>query len=288
MKIRSNKIIDVCEFYHTALVNLYETSEIDELIFIAFEHVLKFTREQFSLSKNDYLNQSDLIEIYDIAKALSTGKPIQQILQKAWFYNDEYFINEHVLIPRPEREELVELIKNENTKTDLILLDIGTGSGCIPLALKKLKPKWDIHALDVSVNALEVASKNAKQLNREINFFQHDILSENLNENHKFDIIVSNPPYITKNESYTLQKQVIDFEPHLALFVENENPLLFYDKIIGFAKQHLNQNGKLYFEINQKFGEEVKTLLEENNFYNVRIIKDINQNNRIVCGNINL
>jgi len=288
MKIRSNKIIDVCEFYHTALVNLYETSEIDELIFIAFEHVLKFTREQFSLSKNDYLNQSDLIEIYDIAKALSTGKPIQQILQKAWFYNDEYFINEHVLIPRPETEELVDLIKNENAKTDLVLLDIGTGSGCIPLALKKLKPKWDIHALDISVNALEVASKNAKQLNREINFFQHDILSENLNENHKFDIIVSNPPYITKNESYTLQKQVIDFEPHLALFVENENPLLFYDKIIGFAKQHLNQNGKLYFEINQKFGEEVKTLLEENNFYNVRIIKDINQNNRIVCGNINL
>ncbi len=284
MKIRSNKTSDMCEFYHETLAGLYEKSEIDELIFMAFEHVLKFSREQFSLSKNDYLNQSELIEIYDIAKALATGKPIQQILQKAWFYNDEYFINEHVLIPRPETEELVELIKNENTSQHITLLDIGTGSGCIPLALKKLKPSWEIHALDVSVKALEVASINAHRLNRKMHFHHNDILSNQFDQNQKFDIIVSNPPYITKSESHSLQKQVIDFEPHLALFVENDNPFLFYEKIIDFAKQHLNTNGKLYFEINQKFGEEVKTLLEENNFYDVRIIKDINQNDRIVSG----
>jgi release factor glutamine methyltransferase len=284
MKVRSNKISDMCEFYRITLTGLYEINEIDELIFIAFEHVLKFTREQFSLSKNDYLNQSDLIEIYDIAKTLSTGKPIQQILQKAWFYKDEYFINEHVLIPGPETEELVDLIINENTNANLSLLDIGTGSGCIPLAIKKLKPKWEIHAIDVSLKALEVASKNAKLLNREINFFHHDILTDLLDKNQKFDIIVSNPPYITKRESSTLQKQVVDFEPHLALFVENENPFLFYEKIILFAKKHLNQNGKLYFEINQKYGAEIKTLLQKNNFSDVRILKDINQNDRIVCG----
>ena len=284
MKIRSNKISDLCEFYRITLTGLYEVNEIDELIFIAFEHVLKFSREQFSLSKNDNLNQSDLIEIYDIAKALATGKPIQQILQKAWFYKDEYFVNEHVLIPRPETEELVELIKNENTSQQITLLDIGTGSGCIPLALKKLKPSWEIHALDVSVKALEVASINAQRLNRKIHFHHHDILSDEFNPNQKFDIIVSNPPYITKSESPSLQKQVIEFEPHLALFVENDNPFLFYDKITEFAKQHLNPNGKLYFEINQKYGPAIQTLLIENNFGEVRILKDINQNERMVSG----
>ena len=274
----------MCEFYRITLTGLYEVSEVDELIFIAFEHVLKYTREQFLLSKNDNLNQSDLIEIYDIAKALATGKPIQQILQKAWFYKDEYFVNEHVLIPRPETEELVELIKNENTSQQITLLDIGTGSGCIPLALKKLKPSWEIHALDVSVKALEVASINAQRLNRKIHFHHHDILSDEFNPNQKFDIIVSNPPYITKSESPSLQKQVIEFEPHLALFVENDNPFLFYDKITEFAKQHLNPNGKLYFEINQKYGPAIQTLLIENNFGEVRILKDINQNERMVSG----
>ena len=284
MKIRSNKISDMCKFYHETLTGLYEINEIDELIFIAFEHVLKYTREQFSLSKNDNLNQSDLIEIYDIAKALATGKPIQQILQKAWFYQDEYFVNEHVLIPRPETEELVELIKNENTSPNITILDIGTGSGCIPLTLKKLKPSWEIHALDVSVKALEVASINAQRLNRKIHFHHHDILSDEFKPNQKFDIIVSNPPYITKSESPSLQKQVIEFEPHLALFVENDNPFLFYDKITEFAKQHLNPNGKLYFEINQKYGAAIQTLLIENNFFDVRILKDINKNERMVRG----
>ena len=274
----------MCEFYRITLTGLYEVSEVDELIFIAFEHVLKYTREQFLLSKNDNLNQSDLIEIYDIAKALATGKPIQQILQKAWFYQDEYFVNEHVLIPRPETEELVELIKNENTSPNITLLDIGTGSGCIPLALKKLKPSWEIHALDVSLQALDVASLNAQRLNRKIHFHHHDILSDKFKPNQKFDIIVSNPPYITKSESPSLQKQVIEFEPHLALFVENDNPFLFYDKITEFAKQHLNPNGKLYFEINQKYGAAIQTLLIENNFGEVIILKDINQNERMVSG----
>jgi len=284
MKVRSNKISDIIEFYHDSLNSLYEQGEIDELIFMAFEHVLQFSREQLSLSKNECINQSDLIEIYDIAKALSTGKPIQQLLQKAWFYQDEYFVNEHVLIPRPETEELVELIKVENTSNHLSVLDIGTGSGCIPLALKKNKPNWDIHALDVSEKALEVANMNAQRLNRKIHFHRYDILVSEVDIERKFDIIVSNPPYISKIETHSLQQQVVDFEPHLALFVEDENPFLFYEKIILFAKKHLNQNGKLYFEINQKYGAEIKTLLQKNNFIDVRILKDINQNDRMVSG----
>ena len=284
MKVRSNKISDIIEFYHDSLNSLYEKGEIDELIFMACEHVLQFSREQLSLSKNECINQSDLIEIYDIAKALSTGKPIQQLLQKAWFYQDEYFVNEHVLIPRPETEELVELIKVENTSNHLSVLDIGTGSGCIPLALKKTKPNWDIHALDVSEKALDVANMNAHRLNRKIHFHRYDILVSEVDIERKFDIIVSNPPYISKIETHSLQKQVVDFEPHLALFVEDENPFLFYEKIILFAKKHLIQNGKLYFEINQKYGAEIKTLLQKNNFSDVRILKDINQNDRMVSG----
>jgi release factor glutamine methyltransferase len=284
MKVRSNKISDIIEFYHDSLNSLYEQGEIDELIFMACEHVLQFSREQLRLSKNECINQSDLIEIYDIAKALSTGKPIQQLLQKAWFYQDEYFVNEHVLIPRPETEELVELIKVENTSNHLSVLDIGTGSGCIPLALKKTKPNWDIHALDVSEKALDVANMNAQRLNRKIHFHRYDILVSEVDIERKFDIIVSNPPYISKIETHSLQQQVVDFEPHLALFVEDENPFLFYEKIILFAKKHLNQNGKLYFEINQKYGAEIKTLLQKNNFIDVRILKDINQNDRMAVG----
>ena len=209
MKVRSNKISDIIEFYHDSLNSLYEQGEIDELIFMACEHVLQFSREQLRLSKNECINQSDLIEIYDIAKALSTGKPIQQLLQKAWFYQDEYFVNEHVLIPRPETEELVELIKVENTSNHLSVLDIGTGSGCIPLALKKNKPNWEIHALDVSEKALEVANMNAQRLNRKIHFHRYDILVSEVDIERKFDIIVSNPPYISKIETHSLQQQVV-------------------------------------------------------------------------------
>lgn len=285
MKVKSNKIGDVYAFYHEYLQSIYDKDEINELIYIAFSFALNFSRKDISLKKDEYLNQSDLLVVYDIAKELETKKPIQYILKEAWFYGDKYFVNEHVLIPRPETEELVELICKENTDAKLSLLDIGTGSACIPVSIKKKKPEWDVQALDVSPEALVVAKKNAHTLGVKIQFHLEDILKLKQLASNKFDIIVSNPPYIAKSEMHTMQTSVVDFEPHLALFVNDSNPLLFYDKIADFASHNLTKNGKLYFEINQLLGNETMELLKNKGFCNIILHKDINGNNRIVSAN---
>ena len=282
MNVKSNKIKDLISFYHECLQSIYTKDEIHELIYIAFSFLLKFTREDIHNKKEESLNQSNLLLLYGIANELASKKPIQYILKEAWFYGDKYFVNEQVLIPRPETEELVELICNENTQTALVVVDIGTGSGCIPIAIKKKNPNWLIHAIDVSFEALVVAKKNAETLHVEVQFHQEDILTLKQLNNHTFDIIVSNPPYIAKEEARTMQSSVVDFEPHLALFVENANPLLFYDKIADFALINLNKKGKLYFEINQRLGKEVQQLLISKGFQEVTLHKDISGNNRMI------
>lgn len=285
MKVKSNKISDMYLFYHEQLQDIYSKNEINELLYISFSHVLNFSREDMQLRKDEFLNQSDLIIVYDIAKDLATKKPIQYVLNEAWFYGEKYFVNENVLIPRPETEELVELICNENKLTALTLLDIGTGSGCIPISIKKKKSDWNVHAIDVSKAALEVARKNSADLKTPISFYEIDILKTQSIENLTFDIIVSNPPYIAKNEAHTMNDNVLEFEPHLALFVENNVPLLFYKVISDFAQANLNQGGKLYFEINQRLGKEVIELLERKGFSNVLLHKDLSGNDRMVSAN---
>jgi len=217
-------------------------------------------------------------------RKLEKGKPIQYILNKAWFYNCFYYVDERVLIPRPETEELVDLILKENSQERINILDIGTGSGCIPISLKKNRSHWNVHALDVSEKALEVAEINLKLLNCTVGLKHFDILSGTPNYEEKFDIIVSNPPYIAKKEIDSMQDQVIDFEPHLALFVSDSEPFLFYKKISKQANAMLCKGGKLYFEINQLYGNEICEIMKQNGFDNIKIIKDINQNDRIVCG----
>ena len=285
MKVKSNKISDMYLFYHEQLQDIYSKDEINELLYISFSHVLNFSREDMQLRKDEFLNQSDLIIVYDIAKDLATKKPIQYVLNEAWFYGEKYFVNENVLIPRPETEELVELICNENKLTALTLLDIGTGSGCIPISIKKKKSNWNVHAIDVSKTALEVARKNSADLKTAISFYEIDMLKTQSIENLMFDIIVSNPPYIAKNEAHTMNDNVLEFEPHLALFVENNDPLLFYKVIADFAQANLNQGGKLYFEINQRLGKEVIELLERKCFSNVLLHKDLSGNDRMVSAN---
>lgn len=272
-------------FYHEQLQDVYSKDEINELLYISFSHVLNFSREDMQLRKEEFLNQSDLIIVYDIAKDLATKKPIQYILNEAWFYGEKYFVNENVLIPRPETEELVELICNENKQNSLTLLDIGTGSGCIPISIKKKKSDCNVHALDVSKAALEVARRNANDLRAPVTFYEIDILKTPSIEHFKFDIIVSNPPYIAKNEAHTMNETVLQFEPHLALFVENNDPLLFYKVIADFALTNLNSLGKLYFEINQRLGKEVIELLENKGFSNVTLHKDLSGNDRMISSN---
>lgn len=287
MKIAGNKISDVISFYHQHLAGIYDKDEIDEMAFLIFEKVLGYDRSEFHKRKGEHLNQSDLLIVYDIGKALQTHKPIQYILEEAWFYGMKFFVNEDVLIPRPETEELVELVLNEIKRElgrPLNVLDIGTGSGCIPVSIKKNAQAVEIYAIDISKDALDVARKNAETLDTTISLAEVDILTTDNIDNIKFDYIISNPPYITLNESGDMAENVVDFEPHLALFVADNDPLVFYKSITEFASKNLNEEGKLFFEINQKYGRSVKQLMESKGFESVEIYKDINGNERIVWG----
>lgn len=274
-------------FYKEHLANIYDEDEIEELCFIAFNHVMKLSKSDFRNALENRINQSELIIIYDIAKALASHKPIQYIINSAHFYGLDFFVNEQVLIPRQETEELVALVLDQYSKEknkDITMLDIGTGSGCIAISIKKNAPQASVTAIDISAGALDIAKRNAEKNKTAIPFIEADILSGDALYGLKFDYIVSNPPYIAKSESDEMAENVLAFEPHLALFTEDPDPLVFYKRISALAGKHLNKGGKLFFEINQRFGNEVKEIMEMNHFNNVIIQKDINNNDRIIWG----
>ncbi|MBL7883320.1 MAG: peptide chain release factor N(5)-glutamine methyltransferase [Bacteroidia bacterium] len=289
MQIASNKIQDVIRFFKQELDGLYEPSEIDVFISRCFEHFLAIKRIDLLHNAHKTMSESDLLKFNFAIKDLKKCKPLQQILGYADFYGLAFFVNESVLIPRPETEELVDLIIKDNESDTPEILDIGTGSGCISICLKKNIVKAKVSAVDVSTDALLVAKKNAELIKIDVNFLELDILNNDswkLFDGKKFDIIVSNPPYICIDEKNTMQKNVLGYEPHLALFVNDSNPLLFYDVIANFALKYLKPNGKLYFEINEKLGAESKQLLENKGFKNVVLFKDLSKKNRILRSNI--
>jgi release factor glutamine methyltransferase len=222
--------------------------------------------------------------MYDCGKAIKQNFPIQYILGEAYFYELTFKVNDSVLIPRPETEELVELILKENTKPKS-LLDIGTGSGCIPIALKKNLPTCHVSACDISLDALKVAKQNAHENAADVHFFECDILSQDsihLSDK-QFDLIVSNPPYILNTEKQIMQAQVLEHEPHLALFVKGSDAIIFYRKIIELCLTHLASGGKLFFELNPFTAEEVKLFaLEQNYFSSVDIINDMSGKKRFL------
>jgi len=296
MRMPSNKIADVIRFFRDELKSTYESGEIETFIAYCFEEFLNLKRADIFLNPTSTINESELLKFNFAIKDLKQHKPIQYILGKADFYGLKFIVNKDVLIPRPETEELVHLVLMENKKWAMenaesccSILDIGTGSGCIPIALKKNIPSANVYALDISAKALEVAKQNAERNQVAINFFEHDILSSGsflANPDLKFDCIVSNPPYICMSEKEQMQKNVLEYEPHLALFVDDENPLLFYNSIADFALKNLKPDGKLYLEINQALGLETKQVLENKGFKNVLLIKDLNNNIRILKGTI--
>lgn len=219
-------------------------------------------------------------KIRDILSRLESGEPIQYILGVARFYGNNYVVNRSTLIPRPETEELVDMIVNEaGNKTDLRVLDIGTGSGCIAIALSRNLKFAEVDAVDISSEALKVAEQNARNLKAKVNFMQKDILKPVIGLK-KYDIIVSNPPYIDSSESEDMEKRVLDYEPHSALFVPDSNPLLFYKAIADFAVKGLNDSGKLYFEINPRHGRQTEMMLEQSGFEDVRLHQDIHGKDR--------
>ena len=282
MKMPNNSLQSVKSYFKDELIDFFDASEIEQMMFIVFEHYFDISKIDLLLNTEKQLSESELLKVVYTVKDLKKKKPLAYIIREWEFYGLTFKVNEHTLIPRPETEELVDLVLKEN-QGSLSVLDIGTGTGCIPVSLKNNNPNFKVLACDISNEALLIAENNAESNNTEITFFVYDILA---NKNSKLDddldIILSNPPYITNKEKVAMAENVLGYEPHLALFVEDKTPLIFYDAISDFAKNNLKVGGKLYFEINENYSNEISNLLTLKGFENVTIIKDINSKDRIV------
>ena len=284
MQVSSNKIKDIRRYYKRQLVDLYDENEIDSFLYILFEEYAGLSKAQILLNAEATISESELLKIHFAVKALMNHKPIQYIIGSSEFYGLKFKVSPDVLIPRPETEELVELIIKENSKKKkMSIADIGTGSGCIAITLSKYLPGAEVTAIDVSPSTIHIAKENAKLNGQEIQFLKMDFLkTRSWDKLGSYDIIVSNPPYVRKSEIKAMNKNVLDYEPAKALFVEDENPLVFYNAIAKFAKEHLNKAGIVYCEINQYLGNETSALFFEAGFQSVEIIKDMNRNDRIL------
>lgn len=277
---------DIAETFRMELASLYPPDESMQLFLLAVEHLSGRAGRQYSLFKNEIVSSSDAETLTGILQQLQTARPIQHILGYAHFYGSTFEVSEHTLVPRAETEELVHLIINDHksTQTPLQCIDIGTGTGCIPISLARHMPHHQYTAVDISHGALQVARQNAAKHHVNIQFMEVDILEWDLvfPEELRFDIIVSNPPYITPKERQDMHPNVLNFEPHTALFVEESAPLLFYDYIADFAKAHLNKGGHLYVEINQYLAAETAGLFTKKGFKEVQVYKDIHGADRMI------
>lgn len=277
MRIAGNKVKHLLDFYLRELDQLHEPSEIKALFNLACEQYLGWSAHEVVQNLESHLNQSDLLKLYDCGKALAEGKAIQYIFGEAWFYNRKFKVSPAVLIPRPETEELVDIIIKTEKKCSSIF-DIGTGSGCIPISLALAFPAAVVSACDISSDALAIARENDKLFKAGVVFKILDILSEDAIAavDKGFDAIISNPPYILSSEKSQMSAHVIAQEPHLALFVEGLDEVLFYRKIIALCKTILNTNGTLYFELNPLTAEQVKIVAQESGLFStVALFKDM-------------
>lgn len=265
-----------------SLNGLYSDSEISLLHRLALEHVTGLSAVMLSV-KYTKLSPIQQQEIEKIICRLKNHEPIQYITGETEFFGLPLLVDKNVLIPRPETEELVELVLNENSQERLSVLDIGTGSGAIAIALKKERPAFAVTAWDISPEALAVARKNAERCQTDVRFEQVDVLGGYPNDR-QFDIIVSNPPYVLESEKADMEQNVLSYEPHAALFVPDSQALLFYEQIATIASNILKANGKLYFEINAAKGQEVVNLLKAQSFRNVKLFRDISGKQRMVRG----
>lgn len=287
MRIASNKLQDLIAFFHSELKDLYSETEINLLVQFACQHYLNFSPGEIILRKNENINQSAVIKLYDCCLALKNNQPIQYILGEAHFFNLVFKVNSNVLIPRPETEELVELILKDCKDKDFDnpdILDIGTGSGCIPIALKKNMEDANVSAIDISQHALSVAQENAISNHTTVIFNCVDVLKTEAEYSlDTYDIIVSNPPYIALKEATTMHPRVKNNEPSIALFVENHDPLLFYKRIIDLCSKHLNEGGLLYFELNPVYANEILQLSQQSKlFKESKLLNDLSGNTRFL------
>lgn len=265
----------------------YPLQEINSFIHLILNHYFNYSKVQIQLKQDEVINDNLVSRIKTDIKELKSYKPIQYILGKTEFYNLTFIVAPGILIPRPETEELVDWIIADNNNHFQEIADIGTGSGCIAISLAKNLNKSFIYALDNSPDALSITRRNSKLNNVEIHISHFDIFNKQKQIDQIFDIIVSNPPYVTLKEKQSMHPNVLNYEPGEALFVPDNDPLIYYRAIIDFAQTHLKKGGKLYFEINENFGKETAILLEEKNFHDIQLKKDINNKYRILRGVLN-
>ncbi len=271
-------------FISKELQIIYDENEAMNIAEMLLENISGIKRTDRILNKNKELSEQQSEKLNHYLSRLLNHEPIQYVLNECWFFGFNFYVDKNVLIPRPETEELVDwIIRNIKFPfKELKILDIGTGSGCIPIVLKRKLHKPEIIACDISEEALVIAKRNADNLQADINFIQLDFLNEpERNKLPLFDIIVSNPPYIPQKDKLMMRQNVLDFEPHTALFVADNNPLVFYSAIANFANTHLNKNGTIYCEIHENLGKNVSELFLQNKF-NVEIKKDMQGKERMI------
>ena len=285
-------IKDVFLSFQQGLIEVYDVREAESIALLVLEEITGLSRPKLKAFPEEEVTGEAAEKIQSILGELKTGKPVQYILGSTEFYGLNFLVNPATLIPRPETEELVEwVLESQKLKVEsqksFSVLDIGTGSGCIAISIKKNLPGALVTAIDISADALHTAKQNAVINDVEVNFIEDDILelkgeSLKLKDEDKFDIIVSNPPYVTLEDKLQMHQNVTGFEPHSALFVPEHDPLIFYKAIADFAVERLNNNGRLFFEINENFGKETVELLSRKCFTNIELRKDMSDRDRMI------
>lgn len=285
-------INEVIQTFNSSLTEFMGAGEATSCARIALEKVTGISRSELAFEYDTVLEPKQIDQLNHIILELKTGRPLQYIIHETWFYGWPFYVDDRVLIPRPETEELVDLVLKENELENIHdsgkkVLDIGTGSGCIPITLSLSKPHWKVFGIDVSPGALEVAIQNASTLKTSVLFQLVDVLDnanalEFFKKHGPFDVIISNPPYIAMDEKRYLSANVLNFEPHVALFANQHDALVFYRNINRFAKEFLKPGGVIYYEISEFKGKEMIQLMQEHQFNEVELINDLNNKNRII------
>ncbi len=270
------KVSNIIPYFRKELSAIFNDREVLNWAYLSIEYLLGYNRSECIIHSEKSIDIRVSDKLKNIITDLKTNKPFQYILGETYFYGLKIIINMHTLIPRPETEELVDWVLKENFNS---ALDLGTGSGCIAIALAKYS-NADISAIDISEQALKIAKENAILNSVKVNWSQQDILGNQSLA--KVDLLVSNPPYVLNSEKERMQKNILEYEPHLALFVPDNDPLIFYKKIADIATESLNAGGKLFFEINEYFANELITILTHIGFVDIQLKKDINDRDRMI------
>lgn len=272
------------QFLIAELNSAYDAREASNITDWVLESLTGLSRVDRLVKTDHLLHPEQIATLKRYAAELIKHRPVQYVLHESWFHGLRFYVNENVLIPRPETEELVQLIiEDHSNASSLSVIDIGTGSGCIPVSLKHSLPQATVYACDVSSGALEVAAKNARELKADITFIQQDILDASLwHQLPEVDVIVSNPPYIPESDQATMHANVLEYEPHLALFVSNDDPLTFYRAIAELAQTKLAPEGSVYAEIHEDLGPATIRLFSQSGFAQTRLIKDMQGKDRMI------